>query len=47
MSQLKDATVEMYETIIRADNISINMDVLMEPQTLAEYLEDWRIKVWD
>jgi len=44
---MEDAVVEIYETIIRVDNIPVNMEVPMELQTLAEYLEGWQIKVWD
>jgi hypothetical protein len=37
----------MFDSITRADNIPINMSVVTEPQTLLEYIEGWRMKLWD
>jgi len=33
--------------IIRSDNITINMSILSEPESLKEYVEGWRMKLWD
>ncbi len=37
----------MFDSIIQADNISVDFSVATEPQTLSEYLEGWRMKLWD
>ena len=45
--QLKEMTVEMFEFIMRQDNIPIDMSSAEEPMSLSDYLESWRMKVWD
>lgn len=47
ISQIEDAALEMYDSIIRADNIAVNMEVASEPQSLGDYLETWRMRIWD
>lgn len=37
----------MFDSIVRADNISVNYDVPGKPQSMMEYVEVWRIKLWD
>jgi hypothetical protein len=32
---------------VKKDNIDINMNTPLEPETLPEYLEGWRRKIWD
>jgi len=44
---LEETATEMFDNIIRSDNITINMDVPAEPDTLKAYIEKWRMKVWD
>lgn len=45
--QIEERATELFESIIRSDNIPINMDVPTKPQTLLEYMEGWRMKLWD
>jgi len=45
--QTGDAAVEMFKNIICEDNIQINMEVADEPQSLFEYIDGWRMKIWD
>ena len=37
----------MFESIMRQDNIPIDMSSAEEPMSLSDYLESWRMKVWD
>ena len=39
--------IEMFESIMRQDNIPIYMSSAEEPMSLSDYLESWRMKVWD
>ena len=32
---------------MRNDNITVNYDILEQPQYLAEYIEGWRRQIWD
>jgi hypothetical protein len=45
--QLEDAAVEYFEAVIKQDNIKIDMKVPLQPETLQEYIEGWRRKIWD
>jgi len=45
--QIRDAAVEMFESIIHEDNIQINMEVADEPQSLPDYIDEWRMKIWE
>ncbi len=47
MLQIEDLAVELYENIIHKDNITVNMDVPTEPKTIAQFIESWRVKLWD
>ena len=37
----------MFESIMRPDNIPIDMSSAEEPMSLSDYLESWRMKVWN
>ena len=37
----------MFESIMRQDNIPIDMSSAEEPMSLSDYLESWCMKVWD
>jgi hypothetical protein len=37
----------MFENIIHKDNVSLNMDVPAEPKTMSQFIETWRVKLWD
>jgi hypothetical protein len=39
--------VELYDIIIHKDNITVKMNVATEPRTISEFVESWRIKLWD
>jgi len=39
--------VEMFKNITENDSIPIGMNVPREPQSLMEYIETWRMKLWD
>ncbi len=45
--QLETAALELYDRITHDDKISINMAASPEIQTLSEFLEGWRMKLWD
>ncbi len=45
--QIEDAAIEYFENVVRQDQININMNVPLQPETLAEYIEGWRRKIWD
>ena len=45
--QLEEMAIEMFESIMQQDNIPIDMSSSEEPISLSEYLESWRMKVWD
>jgi hypothetical protein len=37
----------LFDTIVSKDNISLNMNVPDEPKTIAQFIESWRVKLWD
>ena len=37
----------MFDNIVQSDNIPINMSVPGEPESLMEYVEGWRMKLWE
>jgi len=37
----------MFDNIIRSDNIPVNMSIPSELESLKEYVEGWRMKLWD
>ena len=39
--------MELFETIAHKDNVHLNMDVQAEPKTLSQFIEYWRVKIWD
>ena len=43
--QLEEMAIEMFESIMRQDNIPIDMSSVEEPMSLSDYLESWRMKV--
>ena len=45
--QLEEMAIEMFESIMQQDNIPIDMSSAEEPMSFSDYLESWRIKVWD
>lgn len=47
MKQIEDGAVEHFENVAQKDNLHINMAAPLEPETLAEYIEGWRRKIWD
>jgi len=43
--QIEDVAVEYFENVVRQDQININMNVPLQPETLAKYIEGWRKKI--
>ena len=39
--------MEMFESIMWQDNIPIDMSTAKDSMSLSDYLESWRMKVWD
>jgi len=39
--------VDYFEGVVREDSINIDMKVPLQPDTLSEYIEGWRRKIWD
>jgi len=45
--KIEDAALEYFEGIVKDDNITINMEVPQKLETLQDYLEGWRTKIWE
>ena len=45
--QIEDAAIEYFDSMVRDDNITVNYNILEQPQYLIEYIEGWRRKIWD
>ena len=45
--QISDQASIIFEDTLRQDRLSINFDIPSEPKTLAAYIEDCRMKLWD
>ena len=45
--QIEECATKEFESICKSDNISIDMTVPGEPLELQEYIERWRMKLWD
>ncbi len=39
--------MQYFEEVVKQDSIKIDMKVSLQPETLPEYLEGWRRKIWD
>jgi len=39
--------VAFFDDVVKNDNIHIDMNVPQQPETLVEYIEGWRRKIWD
>jgi hypothetical protein len=44
---VEDEAIELFEWMMRDDSISIDYNVAGEPQSLSEYIETCRMKLWD
>ena len=44
---IEECATEQFERICRSDNIPIDMTVPGEPLEIQEYIESWRMKLWD
>ena len=44
---MEDAAIEYFDGVVKKDNIDINMHTPLEPESLTEYIEGWRRKIWD
>jgi hypothetical protein len=47
MSQLIDVAVNSFNSIVAKDGIQLNLGGLDGSDTLPEYLEKWRMQLWD
>ena len=47
LEQIEVNYFAMYDEIIQRDNILIDMDSALEPLTLAAFIEDWGIRLFD
>ncbi len=45
--QIEDAAVEYFEGVVKDDNIPINMEVPQKPELLVDYIDGWRMKIWE
>ena len=45
--QISDQASIIFEDTMRQDRLAINFEVPSEPLTLAAYIEDCRMKLWD
>jgi len=39
--------VEYFDEMVEQDNIIINYNTLQQLKYLVEYIEGWRLKIWD
>ncbi len=46
-NQIEDAAVEYFENVVKQDNLQISMATPLELDTLPQYIEGWRQKIWD
>ena len=37
----------MFDNIVKKDELPLNMDSPLEPESFVDYVEGWRIRVWD
>ena len=45
--QISDQASIVFEESLRQDRLAIKFDIPSEPMTLATYIEDCRMKLWD
>jgi hypothetical protein len=45
--QISDQSSIIFEDTLRQDKVAINFDIPSDPLTLAAYIEDCRMKLWD
>ena len=45
--QISDQASILFDDSLRQDQLAINFDIPSEPMTLATYIEDCRMKLWD
>ena len=39
--------MELFENIVHKDNVPFNMDVPTEPKSISQFIDSWRVKLWD
>ena len=39
--------MQYFDDVVKQDNINIDMNVPLQLDTLVDYLEGWRRKIWD
>ena len=39
--------MEELNTVVLSNNLNIDMHVPVEPMSLIDYIESWRMKLWD
>ena len=45
--QIEECATEQFENFCRSDNIQIDMTMPGKPLEIQEYIESWRMKLWD
>ena len=45
--QISDQASIIFDNTLRQDRLAINFEIACEPLTLAGYIEDCRMKLWD
>jgi len=43
----EEVGTKMFDNFVKKDQLALNMNSPLEPDSLADYIEDWRIRVWD
>jgi len=43
----REGAVEYFDSVVSKDCIQVNLNTLLEPMTLAEYIEEWRRRIWE
>jgi hypothetical protein len=44
---LQESSLEKFEKTVKDDNISLRMDSEVQPATIDNYVESWRVRIWE
>jgi hypothetical protein len=45
--QLQESSLEKFEKIVKDDNIPLKLDLEVNPTTIEDYIECWRVRIWE
>jgi hypothetical protein len=44
---LQEFSLEKFEKTVKDDNISLKLDLEVKPATIEDYVESWRVRIWE